>query len=153
MSPSPMTREELSKVNASYVQEKNEQERQAHLRDLELLAVGYGLHKTPDEEGIVPREFIAGSLEQGVCGKELDDLVQCLRTGEPAKLIEWCEARGAIFEQGKSIIQAVVDQVSTQHKSAALKRHLAEVKYAAQLWEPKEVIAKLKEIVEKMEAM
>ena len=47
---------------------------QKSMRDIQLICVGYGLHKEC-------RKQLLGELPQGICCHEVEELLRCFRTG------------------------------------------------------------------------
>ena len=115
-------------------------------RDLELMAIGYGLH--PDN-----REFVLGALPQGTLSAEMEQLMECFRSGQPDAILQFCKERGAVQSNGRDIIQTITDKLCENRKKASLQRLLAEVRYAATLDEPESVITYLKESIVKLEEL
>ncbi len=119
---------------------------QESMRDIQLLAVGYGLNKEV-------RKQLLGELPQGICCAEVEQLLNAYRTGKPDNLLAWLSGRRVKVENGQTPIQAITNTINAQHKRAKLQEVLSTVKFAAQLEDPNQVITDLKEAIQKLEQM
>ena len=117
---------------------------ESNLRDLQLLCIGYGLNKGS-------REQLLGSLPQGICSLEIEELLSSFREGNPGKLISWLSDRGVVVEKGRELIMTITSRINQQHKRKLLEKAISVARYAAMSGDVDEVMKDLRTAIDSIE--
>jgi len=106
--------------------ELNHREAMGYQRDLALILLGMSLVKSE-------REHILASVPSGAVCKEVDGLLDALRSSQWGRVKTYLETRGATIESGKDAVQAVIEAVKNIERKAKVRSIIGELSFAVKL--------------------
>jgi hypothetical protein len=117
-----------------------------HLRDIALILLGAAMVKES-------RQRVLDSLPSGSLVREVDVLLDSLRTGNYPKVKDWFAVRGAIIENGKDGIGACIDAILAECERQKVEIVIKELEFytRASLVQKKQLADKLRECAERLE--
>jgi|GEM_PF-6410988 len=117
-----------------------------HLRDVALILLGAAMVKES-------RQRVLDSLPSGSLVREVDVLLDSLRTGAYPKVKDWFASRGAIIESGKDGIGACIDAILAECERQKVDAVIKELEFytRASLVQRKQLVEKLRECAERLD--
>ena len=98
-----------------------------HQAELELVLIGYAL---ADKEHA---ERIHNVFANNEMTKISNDLVRSIHSRDRQAVLNWLEARGAVVEKGKLVIDAIVDRIKSEVRRRQVKRLYDELGYSVKI--------------------
>lgn len=117
-----------------------------HRRDLELVLVGVALTKGD-------RQRVLAALPAGAFGRETGELLESIRSDNPAAIRNWLDVRGAVLEKGRTAIDAAIHAVLERNKRERLCEIIQGLQYAAKGHTTEELQRQVRESLKELEGM
>ena len=120
-----------------------------HRRDLELILLGVAISK-PGENS---RAKVLDELPQGSFTKEIEPLINAVRSNKPEEIASWFAEREIIPEKGECFIGALTKGVDNDNRSKTITDVCRSLGFASRLESAEELIDRLKRAVKQLESL